>query len=243
MVKGFKTSDVGLIPDDWETETLFNCLEENPKYGIGAAAIDYNTNFPTYLRITDIDDSGLIDTENLKSVNHPESSKYYLEEGDIVLARTGASVGKSYLYNIDDGRLVYAGFLIKVRPNKSILKPQFLKGFLSTSTYWDWVVVSSMRSGQPGINSQQIGSLTIPLPSIKEQTVIATALSDMDGLIAATKKLIAKKEAIKQGLMQELLSGKKRLPRYNREWVKEHLGRIISVYRGGSPRPISSFIT
>ena len=91
----YKQTEVGLIPKDWTVNSLNTLLNENPKYGVGASAVDFDYNLPTYLRITDIDEDGKLLPSGLKSVNHPESHNYFLKEGDIVLARTGASVGKS----------------------------------------------------------------------------------------------------------------------------------------------------
>lgn len=113
MEKGYKQTEIGVIPEDWEVSELSNCLKEKPKYGIGAAAIDYDFNYPTYLRITDIEDNGTLREKDFKSVNHPEMNNYYLFDGDIVFARTGASVGKTYLHKSENGNFVYAGFLIK----------------------------------------------------------------------------------------------------------------------------------
>ena len=204
----FKQTEIGLIPEDWEVLKLKETLAENPKYGIGAAATDFNLNLPTYLRITDIEEDGTLRKNDLKSVDHQDSGNYFLKNGDIVFARTGASVGKSYLYDTKDGFLVYAGFLIKVSPNNSILNSQFLKAFVSTKTYWNWVTVMSMRSGQPGINSIEFGSLQIPLPPLSEQKAIAQVLSDTDNLIHAIEQKLTKKRAIKQGAMQQLLTPK-----------------------------------
>ena len=167
--KGFKQTEVGLIPEDWRVSQLKDLLSENPKYGIGAAAIEFDYNCYTYLRITDIDDSGKLIEKGLKSVNHIESENYILEEGELVFARTGASVGKSYLYNPKDGILVYAGFLIKIKPNKTLLDSSYLKSLVNTNLYWNWVTVNSMRSGQPGINSNELGTFIVPLPpTLKE---------------------------------------------------------------------------
>lgn len=244
----YQQTEVGLIPEDWEVKSLIHLLYESPKYGINASAVEFNYNLPTYVRITDINEDGSLDKQNLMSVDHQESQNFFLEEGDLVLARTGASVGKSYLYNLGDGKLVYAGFLIKVKPNKRMLLPSYLKAFLSTQTYWNWIKINSMRSGQPGINGNEYGRLPIPLPpTLAEQKAIATALSDADELIADLEKLIAKKKAIKEGAMQELLrppqSGGKRLPGFDGEWEDVILKDVIKVSRGGSPRPIQDFIT
>lgn len=212
--EGYKQTEVGVIPKDWEVEPLKSLLKEPPKYGINAAAVPLTGNLPVYIRITDISEDGYYSPEKVVGVNSPFSSSYILNEGDIVLARTGASVGKSYLYRKEDGTLIYAGFLIKVSPDKRLLNSKYLHQYLKTEQYWAWVIVNSMRSGQPGINGNEYGRLLIPLPSIEEQTAIATALSDVDNLIQSLEKLIAKKEAIKTGTMQQLLTGKTRLPKF-----------------------------
>jgi type I restriction enzyme, S subunit len=227
----YKKTEVGLIPEEWKVIPLNECLIESLRYGIGAAAVDFNTTHPTYLRITDIDDNGTLIKRGLKSVNHPESEKYYIEDGEIVFARTGASVGKSYLYDPKDGKLVYAGFLIKAKPNPTILIPIYLKAFVSTKQYWRWINIMSMRSGQPGINSAEYGTLQIPIPpTLEEQKAIASALSDVDDLINKLEKLIAKKKAIKQGAMQQLLTPPnrrgKRLAGFSGEWETKLLGEI-----------------
>ncbi|WP_151898820.1 restriction endonuclease subunit S domain-containing protein [Oceanisphaera profunda] len=121
-------------------------LSEKPQYGINAAAVPLTGLLPVYIRITDISDDGYFKPTEKVGVNSTLSHLYQLSEGDIVLARTGASVGKSYLYNQNDGLLIYAGFLIKMSPNKSKLDPKYLSQYLKTEKYWDWVTVNSMRS-------------------------------------------------------------------------------------------------
>lgn len=225
----YKQTEVGLIPEDWTVAPLKEYLSENPKYGIGAAAVDFNSNYPTYLRITDIDEAGNLIKDGLKSVNHPESLNYILEKGEIVFARTGASVGKSYLYNKDDGELVYAGFLIKTKPDSLKLSAEYLSKYVTTGKYWNWVRVNSMRSGQPGINSQEYGLMPIPLPpTLTEQRAIATVLSDTDALLRALEEKIAKKKSIKKGVMQELLRPKE-------GWEVKTLGEIAEINMGQSP--------
>ena len=112
---------------------------------------------PTYIRITDISEEGYFSPTEKVGVNNKQSEEYYLEDGDVVFARTGASVGKSYLYDKNDGELVFAGFLIKISPNNSLLSSKYLAQFAKTNIYWTWVNVMSMRSGQPGINGNEYG--------------------------------------------------------------------------------------
>lgn len=197
--------------EGWEVKTLGECLLKNPDYGINAAAVEYNDNLPTYLRITDISENGKYLTSNKASVDHTLSSSYYLEEGDIVFARTGASVGKTYLYNTNDGMLVFAGFLIRVKANPEMLDCNYLFFLTQTNSYWDWVKANSMRSGQPGLNSNEYKSFQIPFPPKEEQTRIATILSDMDAEVSALEQKLEKYKRIKLGMMQELLTGRTRL--------------------------------
>jgi len=216
--KGYKQTDVGVIPEDWDVSPLGKQLRKIPSYGINAPAIPFDFRFPTYLRITDIDEDGRFTESTKASVNHSMSSSYLIEYGDLVFARTGASVGKSYLYNPKDGQLVYAGFLIRVSPDPKRLVPTFLKYYVQSKTYWNWIKTNSMRSGQPGINGREYASLPIPLPpTLAEQEAIAEALSDADALIESLETLLAKKRQVKQGAMSELLSGKKRLPEFDKK--------------------------
>ncbi|MDT8413156.1 MAG: restriction endonuclease subunit S, partial [Vicingaceae bacterium] len=153
-------------PKDWKQTKLKNCSLISGEYGINAAGVPFSENLPKYLRITDIDDSSnVLRLNNMVSVNNTESHKYLLEDKDIVFARTGASVGKTYLHNQEKyGELVFAGFLIRFRLDSKILLPEFLYQFCETNDYWNWVKMTSQRSGQPGINSQEFGQLTLPLP-------------------------------------------------------------------------------
>ncbi|MEX0423169.1 restriction endonuclease subunit S [Providencia rettgeri] len=251
---GYKQTEVGVIPEDWEISQLRDLLKTPPKYGINAPAVPLEGKLPVYIRITDISEDGYFKPSEKVGVKSQFSSQYQLANGDIVLARTGASVGKSYLYKEHDGTLIYAGFLIKVSPDKNILEPRFLSQYLQTQRYWSWVNVNSMRSGQPGINGNEYGSLLVPLPKIDEQNAIATALSDVDALISELEKLIAKKQAIKTATMQQLLTGRTRLPQFAlcedgskkstkqselgeipEDWEIKKIGDITSCTAGGTP--------
>ena len=227
-----KWTEVGVLPKDWSVQSLRSCLLSVPSYGINEAAIPFNDDLPTYLRITDISEDGQFRPSPRVSVKHPDGQAFFLNEGDLVLARTGASVGKSYLYNSNDGPLVFAGFLIRISPNPEKLHSTFLAYCLQSKYYWNWVATMSIRSGQPGINGREYGELQLPLPSLIEQRAIAEALSDVDGLLNALEALIAKKQAIKQATMQQLLTGKTRLPGFSGAWETKRLGEITKIQKG-----------
>jgi len=229
---GYKTTEVGIIPDAWDVKQLGDCLAMRPSYGINAAAVPYSDRLPTYVRITDITEDGRFLPNPRVSVHSELSHNYYLADGDIVFARTGASVGKSYVYNPNDGPLVYAGFLIRVRPDQAKLLPAFAGAYVTTNGYWRWVRQMSMRSGQPGINGHEYSQLPIPCPPLPEQRAIATASSDVDALLDGLNRLIAKKRDLKQAAMQQLLTGQTRLPGFHGEWEVKRLGEL-GTWKGG----------
>ncbi len=224
--KGFKDSAVGIIPKEWDVKRLVDLCYNTGYYGINAPAVTYCDSLPTYLRITDIDNYGKFIKTNKVSVNHPDSAKFILKDNDIVFARTGATVGKTYLYNPNDGLLVYAGFLICFSINTQKAISYYVKTYTDTSTYWNWVKIISQRSGQPGINAIEFSSIQLPIPPLEEQRKIAEILETWDEAIEKQSKLIEKLELRKRGIMQRLLTGRTRLPGFTTPWKKVKLGEI-----------------
>ena len=171
-------------------------------YGMNAAAKPYDGQ-NKYIRITDIDE--VSSTYNNSSIVSPDgilSENYVVNEGDILLARTGASTGKSYLYRKSDGKLYYAGFLI--RANVAEHNPYFVFSQLHTHRYWRWVSIMSARSGQPGINSLEYASFPIFTTTLKEENKISSLLSLIDKRIATQNKIIDRLESLIRGIMVEL---------------------------------------
>ena len=194
------------------TTALREILSRPPEYGLNAPACDYSVGVSKYIRITDISDDGKYQPSGQCFVLCKNPEQYLLCENDIVLARTGASVGKSYLYNKADGSLVFAGFLIKVSIDPAKADSRYVFECMHTKNYWGWVKSESARSGQPGINGKQYAELELSFPVLPEQRAISAVLSDTNTYIDALEKLLTKKRNIKQGTMQELLTGKRRLP-------------------------------
>lgn len=205
----YKESKLGFVPKEWEVEKLGNLCSEKPTYGINAKAVDFTYQLPTYIRITDIDEEGNFSKTGRKCVDSPFSNQYILKNGDLVFARTGATVGKTYLYNEADGILVFAGFLIKVSTNEKLLDSYFLKYLTETPYYLNWVGLMSQRSGQPGINGNEYGSFLVPKPNLEEQKLIAERLNSLNQKLQTEQNFLHKQRQIKAGLMNDLLSGKK----------------------------------
>ena len=168
-------------------------------YGMNAAAKPYDGQ-NKYIRITDIDEaSSTYNNEDVVSPDGTLSENYVVNERDILLARTGASTGKSYLYRKSDGKLYFAGFLI--RANVAEHNPYFVFSQLHTHRYWRWVSIMSARSGQPGINSQEYASFPIYTTTLIEENKISTLLSLIDERISTQNKIIEKYESLIQAII------------------------------------------
>ena len=218
LIAKYKQIKQGMMEDllkpkeGWKKVKLGECLRQKPDYGINAPAVEYDNNLPTYLRITDITEDGYYSRNDIVSVSSLDALNYKLEDGDLVFARTGASVGKTYLYNQKDGILVFAGFLIRVRTDEQIVLSQFFKYQTQTPNYKNWIAANSMRTGQPGINGNEYGEFTfyIPyqndIPDLSEQRRIASILSSIDKKIESEEKVLEKYKNLKKGLMEKLLN-------------------------------------
>lgn len=175
-------------------------LGEKGSYGIGAPAVDYDPKKYTYLRITDINDDGSINTNGLKSVDAEDAYKYILQENDIVFARTGASTGKTYFYQPQDGTLVYAGFLIKFSIDPQKVNPRLLKYITHSQEYYNWVRSFDTGGTRGNINAVTFANMPITLPDRATQDKIVAILSSLDDKIELNRRINANLEQQAQAL-------------------------------------------
>ncbi|PLS29528.1 restriction endonuclease subunit S [Bifidobacterium parmae] len=170
-------------PSAWEQRKLGECAQSF-SYGLNASAVPYDGR-NAYLRITDIDDGTRQFSKN--DLTSPDADlarcdDYRLDEGDIVFARTGASVGKTYIYQATDGVTYFAGFLIRMKMNGTA-NPQFVFQSTLCESYKRYVAITSQRSGQPGVNAVEYAQCPVPIPSLPEQEAIGRFFSRLDDLI------------------------------------------------------------
>ena len=169
--------------DPWEQRKLGD-VASSFDYGLNAAATEYDGQ-NKYLRITDIDDeTHEFSKSDLTTplADLAMSADYLLKEGDLLFARTGASVGKTYLYRQFDGMVYFAGFLIRARIGEGA-DPEFAYQATLTDAYKKYVAITSQRSGQPGVNAQEYADYQLMLPSKTEQQQIGMTLRSLDDLI------------------------------------------------------------
>lgn len=190
--------------EKWKEITLEKvCI--NFKYGLNAPATKFD-NIKKYLRITDIDDNTrqfMKDDLTSPDTKLLSIDNYLLKKGDIVFARTGASVGKTYKYNTADGLVYYAGFLIKGTV-RSEYDTNFVFYNTLTKRYEKFIFITSQRSGQPGVNAQEYATYSFFVPSLQEQTKIGSFFEKLDNLIQLQQKEIEKLQNIKKALLEKM---------------------------------------
>lgn len=159
------------------------------KYGISAPAVEFDRNLPAYLRITDINDDGSLNLSGRKSVADPLAFDYMLQEGDIVFARTGSSTGRNYYYDLRDGDFAFAGFLIKFSLDKEKVNPRFIKYYVQSKPYWDWVSSFNTGSTRGNINAKTYAQMPVPLPDRDVQDAIVCLCDSLSNKIRINNRL------------------------------------------------------
>lgn len=201
--KRFKDDDGREFPE-WEEKTLEE-ISEPLKYGMSAAAVKYDGE-NKYLRITDIDEASRKYVSD--KIASPEASKiaekFLVQKNDLLFARTGASVGKTYLYDETDGKMYYAGYLIKAH-----IKPEYDSQFIFqltlTNEFKKWIKKESMRTAQPGINAECLAKYKMMIPCMEEQQKIGSFLVEIDKEIQIQKEFIKTYAEGKKRMMRELM--------------------------------------
>ncbi len=229
---GYKQTEVGVSPEDWGVLPLGR-LMLSVEYG--SAAKSSATGRVPVLSMGNLQ-GGKIDWNDLVYTdNEIEIRKYSLVLGDVLFNRTNTIdlVGKTAIYK-GERAAVFAGYLIRINSDKALLDSAYLNYILNAEfSRKHSAKILSIAVGQANINGQKLKSYPVPLPPTKaEQEAIAEALSDADALIESLEQLLAKKRQIKQGAMQELLTGKKRLPGFSGEWEVKRLGKLGEFLKG-----------
>lgn len=187
---------------EWEERRLGECCS-GFDYGMNAASKSYD-GVNGYIRITDIDEhTNEFRKEGIVSPDAVIDEIYRVRENDILFARTGASTGKTYLYKSQDGRLYFAGFLIRANVF-NWADSHFVFYQTQIKRYAKWVQIMSMRSGQPGINSQEYASFQVNLPELNEQKKVASFIALLDQRISLQIKLIEDLRILKKAIMARL---------------------------------------
>ncbi len=219
--------------EDWEQRKLGD-IASSFEYGLNAAAKEYDGE-NKYIRITDIDDNThefLTDNLTSPDIDLTGADNYKLTEGDILFARTGASVGKSYIYRNSDGLVYYAGFLIRARI-KEEYDAEFVFQNTLTDRYNKYIAVTSQRSGQPGVNAQEYAEFEIEVPKKEEQTKIGTYFRNIDHLITLHQRKCEEMKTLKKYMLQKMfpqngqLVPQIRFSGFTEDWEQRKLDDVL----------------
>ena len=221
--------------DEWVEKKLGD-VAVSFGYGLNAAAKPYDgTN--KYLRITDIDDSSRDfkkDDLTTPDFDLVKANDYRLDEGDLLFARTGASVGKTFIYKKSDGLVYFAGFLIRAKI-KSEYDSKFIFQNTLTNPYDKFVKITSQRSGQPGINAQEYADYSLLMPKLNEQQKLGSFFSNIDSLISLEQKKYDKLTQVKKSMLEKMFPKEGatvpeiRFADFTGDWKIQKLGSIGTV--------------
>lgn len=245
MKSGYKMTEVGVIPEDWEVKNVSeSCLIKARIGWQGLKKSEYMSS-GDYLLITGTDfDNGQVNWKSCAYVSkarYEQDSNIKIRPQDILISKDG-TIGKvAYLGMIPKAGTLNSGIFV-IRANDRKIDQVFLSKIFMSFYFEEFLNRLVAGSTINHLYQKDFVKFCFPLPNSEEQTAIATALSDVDSLISALTKKIEKKKAIKQGLMQQLLTGKKRLPRFCGDWIKKNVSSVSDIFRGGSPRPIENYI-
>lgn len=210
--KEYKDSGVkwiGEIPGHWECRKLKTLLATPLQYGANASGVPYSEKLPRYIRITDITIDGKLKETDKLSLPKEEANKYILKNNDVLFARSGATVGKAFIFKEHYGQSAFAGYLIKADLNKEYL-PKLLFHYTQSDIYESWKNGIFIQSTIQNIGADKYSQLAIPVPPLSEQQAIVSYLdskvSKIDEYISAAEKKIAALEELKQSLIAEAVT-------------------------------------
>jgi len=223
-------TNIGTIPLDWTCNFLGKIADiKTGPFGSALHAKDYVISGVPIITVEHLGEFGIKHTDLplVSKEDYKRLRSYKLHTGDIVFSRVGSVDRNALIAPSEDGWL-FSGRLLRLRTNKSVFS-RFLSYYFHFQPTIERIKSIAVGQTMPSLNTRLLKGVEVALPPPNEQKAIAEALSDIDRLIVSTEKLIAKKKAIKQGLMQELLTGKCRLPGFTKKWVSvtlEELGRF-----------------
>jgi len=204
---------IGEIPAGWEVLKLKNLIQAPLKYGANESGVEFDPALPRYIRITDFSSDGHLDEKNKLSLPLKRAEGYEVEDGDILFARSGATVGKAYQFrtsNHGDSKFSFAGYLIKATPEPNALRSDYLKYFTSSSSYQRWKEVIFNKATIENIGADKYANLWISLPKLNQQKIVCAFLDDktakIDEAIRQKERMIELLKERKQILIQQAVT-------------------------------------
>lgn len=203
---------IGEVPVNWEIKKLKHLIKGNLVYGANESGVQFSEELPRYIRITDILDNSLREDINVLSLTEEQAKGFILEDNDIVFARSGGTVGKSFLYKSVYGRSAFAGYLIKATINESC-NPNFIHFFTLSSSYAEWKNQIFIKSTIQNIGATKYAMLDIVVPPLTVQNELTEYLNkkcvEIDNLVTIKQQKIEELKEYQKTTIYEYITGKK----------------------------------
>jgi type I restriction enzyme S subunit len=219
---------------NWPRVQLKQITSLGPQYGANASGVPWTGTRPRYVRITDIDQNGRLIQSDAVEADSEELGEFTLEEGDLLFARSGNTVGKTYRHSINNGACVFAGYLIRFRLDPQLADSKFIFFFTQSPNYKNWVSSKKRVAGQPNVNGSEYSSLTFPLPSPREQRRIVEILEQADALRQKRAEADAFADRILQALFHKLFGDPSKNPK---GWPSGTIKQAGATVRYGLGQP------
>lgn len=201
---------IGKICKNWRMYRLKHLLKTNLMYGANESAESEETSYPRYIRITDIDENGKLKPDTFRSLEPLKAEPYLLTRGDILFARSGATAGKTYLFD-EDIKACFAGYLIKAQVSNKLLS-RYLMYYTRSGIYDQWKNSIFIQATIQNIGADKYANLRIPLPTIEEQKKIVSYLDTetmkIDKVLDTHKRQISLLQERKQIIINDVVTGK-----------------------------------
>ncbi len=204
---------LGQIPESWTTWRMKHLAESPLQYGANATGIEYDSDLPRYVRITDITDDGHLRNEGKQSLPYDIAADYLLVDGDVLFARSGATSGKSFYYHESDGNCCFAGYLIRFRADKNKVNSKLLYYYTLTQAYEQWTQQIFIQATIQNISAEKYNNLIFAIPAtMEEQNQIVRFLdakcAEIDQIISANENTVQRLKEYRQSLIYEAVTGK-----------------------------------
>ena len=201
---------IGLIPEQWSICKLKYLLKKPMQYGANETGVAYSEELPRYVRITDISSDNKLKDFGKLSLPNDVAKEFLLEDGNILFARSGATVGKSFIYKKEYGLCAFAGYLIRAITNDKIL-PKYIYYYTLSSAYESWKNRVFIQATIQNIGADKYSNMQISVPStIDEQEKIVTFLDDkigeIDTILSKTRESIEEYRKYKNAVVAETIT-------------------------------------
>lgn len=211
---------LGEVPAHWEVKPLKYLVSEPLQYGANEAAIDTDISQPRFVRITDVLPNGDLKKDTFRSLSYEVAKPYMLKDGDVLLARSGGTVGKSFIYRDTWGKCCFAGYLIKARINERFIPAEWFYLNTLTDFYWSWIESIQIQATIQNVSADKYNAFFIAIPPISEAEeiipYIEKNLNMFDALISKAEQAIQLMQERRTALISAAVTGKIDV----RDWVK-----------------------